>query len=84
MLRVRFNLFYKLNLLEALTIRGEAVGSFDKDDRSRFGLSPAIELDYERLRQCDLNDRTDGRRGVGRRAIPDHRRLRLRSAVLSL
>jgi hypothetical protein len=56
LLRIRFQLFYKLNLLESITVQGEAVSSLDDDASSRFGRSPAVELCHERLRQSDFND----------------------------
>jgi hypothetical protein len=56
LLRVRFRLFYKLNLIEMLTVRAEAVSSLDEDSASAFGRSPAIDLSEDRLRQADLND----------------------------
>jgi hypothetical protein len=56
MLRARFKLFYRWNLLEVMTVRAEAVGSLDNDDKSSFGSAVAATLNYEPLRQGDLND----------------------------
>jgi hypothetical protein len=56
LLRLRFRLFYKFNLLEEFTVRAEVVSSLDDDSVSIFSRSPAIDLYHERLRQSDCND----------------------------
>jgi hypothetical protein len=56
LLEIKFQLFYQLNLLEVLIVRGEAVPSTDDDIVSRFDICPAVDLAYGRLRQSDVND----------------------------
>ena len=56
LLRIKFRLFYKFNLLEEFTVRAEAVSVLDDDSTSIWGRSPAIDMCHDRLRQNDLND----------------------------
>lgn len=55
-LKIRFRLFYRFNLFEVLTLRAETVSSLEDDGASAFGHIPAVDLNYEPLRQSDLND----------------------------
>jgi hypothetical protein len=56
LLRIKFRLFYKFNLLEQFTLRAEVVSSLDDDSLSIFARFPAVDLYHERLRQNDCND----------------------------